>query len=133
MRALVFEPGYTPYTASFKDSDEAIDKVIRAGSRTLLPFGNDVIALVCAGQQENQPLNRTLENGAIIRERFFVCGYDNGVLQGLTRKQADRYYRRYMYTEKFLDSNNTRVSEIQYPRIKPADERIGKKSRAIER
>ena len=133
LRCLIFEPGYTPYSASFRSGSEAVEKVIRADSRILLPFGNDIIALVCAEQQEEQPPNRTLEDGAVIRGRFFVCGYDGSALQGLTRKQADRYYRRYLYPEKFSSSGEGVISEIQYPRIKPADERIGKKSRAIER
>lgn len=133
MRVLIFEPGYTPYTASFKDSEEAIAKVVRTESQMLLPFGNEVIGLVCSAQQENLPPNRTIEDSTVICGRFFVCGFDGEKIQGLTQKQADRYYRRFLYPEKFYGTGKTLVSEIQYPRIKPGDERIGKRSWARER
>jgi hypothetical protein len=133
MRTLVFEPGYCPYEAFFKNAEDATAKVIRGESETLLPFDNDVIALVCSKAQQEQPPNRTLDEKTVIHGRFFVCGWDGKHIRELTRKQADRYYRRYIYPEKFeTDSQGLRITPMD-PKVKPADERLGKKGWFMER
>lgn len=66
MRTLVFEPGYCPYEAFFKNAEDATAKVIRGEHDTLLPFGNDVIALVCSKAQQEQPPNRTIDEKTVI-------------------------------------------------------------------
>lgn len=60
MRVLVLEPGYSPYTASFRDEAEAAEKIIKGNRQMLLPFGNEVIALVCSEVQDGLPLNRSI-------------------------------------------------------------------------
>lgn len=133
MRTLVFEPGYCPYEAFFKNGNDAVVKVIRGECDTLLPFDNDVIALMCSKEQQEQMPNRTIDEKTVIRGRFFVCGWDGKHIRELTRKQADRYYRRYIYPEKFeTDDQGLRITPMD-PKVKPADERLGKKGWFIER
>lgn len=133
MRVLIFEPGYSPYIAFFKNSTEAVAQTIQGGSRTLLPFDNEVIALVCSEQQAGLPLNRSINEQKTVRGRFLVCGWDGSGLRELTKKQADRYYRRYMYPETFVDTGSALLVVPQNPRVKPADERLGRKKWRMER
>ena len=133
MRVLVFEPGYSPYTAIFSDSAGAVSKVIRREHEVKMPFDNDVIALVCDAQQDELLPNRSINDDLIIKGRFFVCGHDGNNLCGLTRKQADRYSRRYLYPEQFEHTGDGLIAVPQNPRVKPGDERLGKKGNIMER
>ena len=69
MRVLVLEPGYSPYTASFHDEAEAAEKIIEGNRQMLLPFGNEVIALVCSEVQDGLPLNRSINEQVILNGR----------------------------------------------------------------
>ncbi len=133
MRVLVLEPGYSPYTASFHDEAEAAEKIIEGNRQMLLPFGNEVIALVCSEVQDGLPLNRSINEQVILNGRAFVCGWDGKKLRALTRKQADRYSRRYLYPEQLVDTGDAWMAVPQHPRVKPTDERLGRKSWLLER
>lgn len=133
LRVLVFEPGYSPYTAFFSDAAEATAKVVKGQSEVTLPFDNEVIALVRSKEQEDLPLNRSINDDLILKGRAFLCGWDGQRVRELSRKQADRYSRRYLYPEQFVDTGDALMAVPQNPRVKPADERLGRKSWLMER
>lgn len=133
MRVLVFEPGYSPYTAFFADGAEAAAKVVKGESEVTLPFDNEVIALVCSKEQEQLPLNRSINDGSILKGRAFVCGWDGQRMRELSRKQAERYSRLYLYPEHFVETGDALMAVPQNPRVKPSDERLGRKSWLFER
>lgn len=133
MRVLVLEPGYSPYTASFRDEAEAAEKIIKGNRQMLLPFGNEVIALVCSEVQDGLPLNRSINEQLALKGRAFVCGWNGQRLRELTRKQAERYSRRYLYPEQLVDTGDAWMAMPQHPRVKPADERLGRKGWLLER
>ncbi len=133
MRVLVFEPGYCPYTAFFRDGVEAAAKIVKGKSEITLPFDNDVIALVCSEEQDGLPLNRSINEQLALKGRAFVCGWDGQKLRELTRKQADRYSRRYLYPEQLVDTGDALIAVPQTPRVKPSDERFGQKGWSLER
>lgn len=133
MRVLVLEPGYCPYIAFFDSSEEAVRKIIQGEQNVSLPFGNDVIALVTSNEQNNLPFNRTIDETSYINGRALICGWDGEKLRELTRKQADRYYRRYLYPEKLVDEDTGLRMIPQQPRVKPRDERVGRKPTFLER
>lgn len=133
MRVLVLEPGYSPYTASFRDEAEATEKVIEGNCQMLLPFDNTVIALICSEVQDDLPLNRSINEQFVLRGKAFICGWDGQRLRELTRKQAERYSRRYLYPEQLVDAGDALMAVPQTPRVKPIDERLGRKSWLRER
>lgn len=134
MRILVLEPAYTPYEATFRDAEQAAAKILKTEGEMFLPFDNDVIALVCSARPDGQRPNRIMPDGSIVYGRCFLCGFDGETLCSLTRKQAERYYRRYIYPEKFSISADGAVFSVsQYPRVKPKDERFGERGRGAER
>ncbi len=65
--------------------------------------------------------------------RALICGWDGERLRELTKKQADRYYRRYLYPEKLVDEDTGLRMIPQQPRVKPRDERFGRKPTFLER
>lgn len=133
MRVLILEPGYSPYTASFRDEAEATEKVIEGKCQMLLPFDNTVIALICSEVQDDLPLNRSINERFVLRGKAFICGWDGQRLRELTRKQAERYSRRYLYPEQLVDTGDALMAVPQTPRVKPVDERLGRKSWLRER
>ena len=133
MRVLVLEPGYCPYIAFFDSAEEAVKKIIRGEKKMELPFGNEVIALVTSVEQDSLPFNRTIDETVYINGRALIFGWDGKALQGLTRKQADRYYRRYLYPEKLVDEDTGLRMIPQQPRVKPKDERFGRRPTSLER
>ena len=133
VRVLVLEPEYCPYTASFKDEAEAVRKTIEGKCQMLLPFGNTVIALICSEVQDGLPLNRSINEQLTLKGRALICGWDGQRLRELTRKQAERYSRRYLYPEQLVDAGDALMAVPQSPRIKPIDERLGRKNWLLER
>lgn len=134
MRCLVLEPGYCPYVAIFRNSEEAIRQVLKDTHKVELPFENDVIALVYKENQEGKAHNRTITENLTVSGCALICGWNGDSVCGLTREQANRYNRRYLYPEK--RENTPDGSEIIYtdvPRVKPIDERYGKKPNWLER
>lgn len=126
MRVLIFEPGYTPYEGFFKNGEDA-KKIIHGESQMLFPFENEVVALVCEKDQSLGKPNRAIDETTIVNGRFFLCAWDGSAMQSLSRKRADRYTRRYLFTERFeptAEGVNVLPAE---PRIKPTDERLGRK------
>lgn len=133
MRVLVLEPGYCPYIAFFDSAEEAVKKIIQGEKNVALPFGNEVIALVSSEEQDALPFNRTIDESTYINGCALVCGWDGEKLRELSRKQADRYYRRYLYPEKLVDEETGLRMIPQQPRVKPRDERVGRKPTFLER
>ena len=133
MRVLVLEPGYCPYIAFFDSAEEAAKKIIQGEQRVSLPFGNDVIALVSSERQDVLPFNRTIDGTTYINGRALICGWDGKRLLELSRKQADRYYRRYLYPEKLIDEDTGLRMIPQQPKVKPKDGRFGRKPSFLER
>lgn len=99
----------------------------------LLPFDNTVIALICSEVQDDLPLNRSINEQFVLRGKAFICGWDGQRLRELTRKQAERYSRRYLYPEQLVDAGDALMAVPQTPRVKPIDERLGRKSWLRER
>jgi hypothetical protein len=133
MRLLIVEPGYSPYIAHFKSAAEARERVIKGESKILHPFDTDRIALICSAEQQNQAFNRQMDAGFCVYGRFYICGWDGKNEIELTKKQADRYFKKYVQPERLSNSYNTRNIEGLYPRARPLDERLGKRSWFMER
>ena len=133
MRMLVLEPGYCPYIAQFPSVEEACRQVIKGPYTRQLPFGNDVIMLLAGEQQEGLPHNRVIADDLILRGRALICGWDGKKEIQLTRQQADRYYRAYLYPEQVADGWNQLLAVPVNPRVKPQDERFGRRPGWLER
>lgn len=134
MRVLVLEPGYCPYIATFHNFDDAAKQVISGTYEVSFPFENNVIVLVSSQKQSGLKHNRCINENQIVNGRAMVCRWDGQRVRGLTKEQADRYYRRYLYPEKVENSSTTQlIVPCMTPRIKPKDERLGKKTNWLER
>lgn len=133
MRLLIVEPGYSPYIAHFKNNAEATEKVVKGESKILHPFDTDCIALVCSAEQKNRAFNRQMDAGFCVYGRFYICGWDGNRETELTKKQADRYFKKYMQPERLLNPYDMRTVESLYPKARPMDERLGKRSWFMER
>ncbi|WP_298731783.1 hypothetical protein [uncultured Subdoligranulum sp.] len=133
MRVLVLEPGYCPYVAFFRSAEEAVRMVVPGPARVSRPFGNEVIALVSSEQQDGLSFNRTIDETSFVNGRALIFGWDGERLCELSRKQADRYYRRYLYPEKLVDEDTGLRMIPQQPKVKPKDERFGHRPAIWER
>ena len=133
MRMLVLEPGYCPYISHFPSAEEACRQVIKGPVSRYLPFGNDVILLLAGTQQQGQPHNRIIAQDLVVCGRALICGWNGQKEIELTRKQADRYYRAYLYPERVADDWNSVLVVPVNPRVKPVDERFGRKPGWLER
>ncbi len=133
MRVLVLEPGYSPYIALFRNAEEASAQVIKGEHQVELPFGNNVIALVSSKNQDGLSDNRTITETQFIKGRAIICGWNGQSICGLTKKQADRYYRKYLYPEKIVEEWGVSMPVTLHPRAKPVDERFGRKPNWLER
>ena len=134
MRALVIEPNCCPYISIFTNFEEAVHQVIDGPHKIDLPFENHVIALVSSKNQEGLKHNRCINENEAVNGRALICGWDGQNIRGLTKQQADRYYRRYLYPERIEDSPDGQlIIPVMTPHIKPKDERFGKKPNWLER
>ena len=134
MRALVLEPGYCPYVSIFRNGEDAVQQIFVGPHEVTLPFENNVIALVSSREQVGLPHNRVIGEGVSVNGRALICGWDGKHIKGLTKEQADRYYRRYLYPEKIEDTPaGPMILPCMTPRVKPVDERFGKKPNWLER
>lgn len=133
MRVVVLEPGYCPYIAIFKSAEDAF-RIIKGNHNISLPFDNDVIALVDSCEQSDMPHNRCINESRSVNGRALICGWNGSAVCGLTKDQADRYYRRYLYPEKVEEGPvGMMIIPSMTPRVKPIDERYGKKPNWLER
>ena len=134
MRCLVLEPGYYPYVSMFQNLDDMIEQLWEEPVEITLPFDNNVITLIYQDNQIGLPHNRVFGDSQNIGGRAVICGWDGKQMIGLTKAQANRYYRRFLYPEQVEETSDGKVvSPCPNPKNKPMDERFGKKPNWLER
>ena len=134
MRCLVLEPGYYPYISMFQSLQDAADQMMDGPVEITLPFDNNVIAMMSQSDQTELRHNRCVSETDSVNGRAVICGWDGKQPIGLTKAQADRYYRKYLYPELI---ENTSIGEMVVPctnpKNKPMDERFGRRPNWLER
>ena len=133
MRCLVLEPGYYPYVSMFKNLEDAAAQMMDGPVEITLPFDN-VIALVSQRDQTGLRYNREINEESAVSGRTVVCGWNETKPIGLTKAQADRYYRKYLCLEYIEETAiGEMIAPYPNPKNKPLDERFGKKPYWLER
>lgn len=110
MKALIVEPGKTPYPKEIIGTLEAMQDIVGGYIQVIYPFPDEV-ALVCneEGKLEGLPLNRALRDEAgeiydVISGTFFLCSApaDSENFESLSEKQIRKFERRFHSPETFL-------------------------------
>lgn len=128
VRLVVIEPGYCPYTASFESIADAEKEVLSAPATLCKPFDTPKIGLLFDSHSTNLPYNRQISEGVTVHGRCIICGVSGEKAVGLSKEQADRYSRKYFLPESLMEDG-----EIPVAKVKPADERFGRKMHFWER
>lgn len=129
VRLVVAEPGYYTYQANFNNIPEAIREVIGENYTITQPFDTPRVGVICSKNQTGLKFNRQVsEDSTPIYGRFLICGMNNGKPVSLEPKQAERYQ-----TLCYLVQSEDMGDELPAGKVRPKDERFGKKIRFWER
>lgn len=113
MKILLVEPEQLPEVREIDGGLRTMQRLVGGVVQTLYPF-EDPVALVCndEGKLLGLPGNRALRNEQgkfydIVCGTFFLCGAPpgSGRFISLTEGQAEKYWKRFMAPEMFLNVN----------------------------
>lgn len=114
MQVLIVRPGEYAERVKIDGSLKSMQDIVEGMIEVVYPW-EERVALVCndEGLLEGLPLNRYVpEMGQPIAGTFFVCGFSDDQLTGLTDEQLARFGRMFHNPQQFLFNENKELYAV---------------------